>query len=223
MSSIEPAALMTHMAIAAANPTPSPDAPLRLQTLYEHWLRRDAWLLFSEAVPLLLGQDPNEWQFQLKQARLAALEPQVRAALADAVNKTNRPTVLNRESAVDDWEVQPTDIYQWATAQGLAVPEPFERLAQFIMQTVKRGPALGGGPVGGDPVSAAQANGRERVLGAALNLVGKCPENCRDEFGFLSGDKIVHLILEQSIRWFDQERPPLAAAEMVTLIDKWLE
>ncbi|MGH8472551.1 MAG: hypothetical protein ACREVJ_08900 [Gammaproteobacteria bacterium] len=62
-----------------------------------------------------------------------------------------------------------------------------------------------------------------KVLGAALNVLAKCPDRCYDQHGLVSGEKVTQLIAAQSIRWFDAEEPPMRTGEMAELIDKWLE
>ncbi|MFH0352443.1 MAG: hypothetical protein ACHBMF_11040, partial [Chromatiales bacterium] len=64
---------------------------------------------------------------------------------------------------------------------------------------------------------------REKVLGAALNVLAKCPDRCYDQHGLVSGEKITQLIAVQSMRWFDTAEPPMRSGEMAELIDKWLE
>jgi hypothetical protein len=72
-------------------------------------------------------------------------------------------------------------------------------------------------------LSPAAASAREQVLGAALNLVAKCPEKCTDAHGFVNGEAVAALIAAQSARWFDAPTPPLSNTEMAQLIDRWLE
>jgi len=56
-----------------------------------------------------------------------------------------------------------------------------------------------------------------------LNVLAKCPGQCYDEHGLVSGKAIVQIIVQQSIRWFNAPKPPLNPGEMAALIDKWLE
>ncbi|MGH8590413.1 MAG: hypothetical protein ACREXX_14105, partial [Gammaproteobacteria bacterium] len=75
----------------------------------------------------------------------------------------------------------------------------------------------------GTPAEAHQASVREQVLGAALNVLAKCPDQCYDALGLCSGARIAERIAAQSMRWFDAPEPPLAGPEMTALIDRWLE
>jgi hypothetical protein len=193
---------------------------LRQKRLFEHWSQREEWLLRKEAIPLLIGQAPANWETMLdgdgvRQAEAAAWEN-----LKAGIILHGRPRIQNPTSAEEEWRIQPTTLVPWARSVGVAVPEYLETLLQFIFSVVKK-PAV---PQDASAVvSQGQAVNRERVLGAALNILAKCPEQCHDEYGFVSGQSIVKLIRQQSMRWFDAPEPPMNADEMAAFIDKWLE
>ena len=77
----------------------------------------------------------------------------------------------------------------------------------------------------GQPAEQATRLSRERevVLGAALNLVAKMPDKCRDTHGFVDGRAIVSLIQQTAARWFADDAPGMSSEEMAELIDKYLE
>ncbi|MGH8534282.1 MAG: hypothetical protein ACREV1_16600, partial [Gammaproteobacteria bacterium] len=117
-------------------------------------------------------------------------------------------------------------LYQWARASEIPIPEPFEALMQFIQRVVPGSSASSSDAVHREPNSSARNHApstREKVLGAALNVLAKCPDQCYDQHGLVSGEKITQLIAAQSMRWFDTAEPPMRTGEMAELIDKWLE
>ncbi|MEM7465317.1 MAG: hypothetical protein AAF387_00360 [Pseudomonadota bacterium] len=73
------------------------------------------------------------------------------------------------------------------------------------------------------PQSDIAAGEREIVLGAALSLLAKMPEKCRDVNGFVDGQAIVALIEQTAARWFADRQPAMTNKEMAEFIDKWLE
>ena len=143
-----------------------------------------------------------------------------------AVTEEKRPRVRNPECPEEEWRIAPIDLYQWAHASGVPIPEPFEALMQFIQRVVQWPAASSPDALRREPNPSSRKDApstREKVLGAALNVLAKCPDQCYDQHGLVSGEKITRLIAAQSMRWFDAKEPPMRTGEMVDLIDKWLE
>ncbi|MGH8730208.1 MAG: hypothetical protein ACREVF_00680 [Burkholderiales bacterium] len=184
------------------------------------------WSLRAQAIPLLIGIAPEAWATLRVSGACGILENMLWASVRDAVITEGNPRVINPESREEDWRCAPIDLYRWAHASGIPIPEPFEALMQFIQRVVQS-------PAGSSPdancrepnpsARNAPPSTREKVLGAALNVLAKCPDQCYDEHGWVSGEKIVRLIAVQSMRWFDAAEPPMRSGEMAELIDKWLE
>ena len=200
--------------------------PLHQQRLYEKWSQREEWSVRKEAIPLLLGRDPETWERLIdasgpREAEVAAWED-----LKANVIRQGRPRISNPTDLEEEWRIQPAALVPWARSAGVEVPEYLETLLQFILNVVKK-------PAGAQDASALprgitatpqnQTQDRERVLGAALNILAKCSEQCYDSHGFVSGKAIVKLIQQQSMRWFDSPQPPMNPADMAAFIDKWLE
>lgn len=217
---IEPGLCESLAAIRATLAPALATTALEQQRLYEQWLRREEWRLRTEALPLLCGLAPAVWA----EARLGDAE----GRLWEAVNASRTAAVglpvVNPDAAEDDWRVRPADCYHWARAQGITLPAAFEELIGFILCVVK-----GREPPVASPAPATIAPGsgtatvREQVLGAALNVLAKCPDQCYDEHGLTSGERIADRIQAQSLRWFDAAEPPMPPAAMASLIDQWLE
>jgi hypothetical protein len=195
--------------------------PFPQQLLYERWLKRPVWRLRQEAVPLLLGIDPEAWARGGVVPGSTEVQDRVWAAVHAAVMDRRGPRVIDGGADPDDWCVEPADLYRWASGRGLVLPQSFVALMDFILRTVKT-PA-DAVAVAGTPSEAHLASVREQVLGAALNVLAKCPDQCYDAHGLCSGARIAERIAAQSMRWFDTPEPPLAGPEMTALIDRWLE
>ncbi len=79
----------------------------------------------------------------------------------------------------------------------------------------------------GQPKSAGAVHGnaerfaseREKVLKAALALVARFPEECRDKHGRLSGAGIVRMIEQKSTLWWEDENEMLSHRKMAEIIN----
>ncbi|MGH6634799.1 MAG: hypothetical protein ACRED0_01235 [Gammaproteobacteria bacterium] len=205
---------------------PSAEGFVGEQKLYERWLRRDEWRVRSEALPLLFGVEPSQWPEVIAGLEL---EPQIgRAwdALKACIAGAQFPPLIGTQREEEQWGVHPLDFYHWARGKRLDIPPAFEHLAQFVATVIKRphapSPASHGVFGTGLPPQT-QASEREKILGAALNVLAKCPEACRDEHGLVSGEAIAKLIAQQCIRWFDTQQLPADPTDVAALIDRWLE
>ncbi len=186
---------------------------LEQQRLYERWLHREEWRLRTEALPLLCGVAPEA----RAKVRLETAAAVLWQAVETGIAAGRGPPLVNPEAAAEEWRVRPEDLYAWSRAQGIALPEPLEALMGYILSVLKRP-----GPTAPNTQPAA-ATVREQVLGAALNVLAKCPDECYDEHGLVSGKRVAARIRAQSLRWFDSVEPPLDPASMEALIDRWLE
>ncbi len=194
------------------------------QMLYEKWLKRPAWNLRREAVPLLVGADPDAWPDALAAAAVADAERALWQAVADG----GGPALKEAVAEPAEWSVEPAAVWNWARACGHAPPAAFDALMQFILRVMPvpstARPAVAVPLPGGwssvelPPLGTA----REQVLGAALAIVARWPEQCRDGNGFIDGGRIVERMRQQAAAWFDTPELPLPATEAVALIERWL-
>ena len=225
------AQLLDCMLLQSSVPIASPDVASRdaspqAQLLYERWMPKPAWSLRAEAIPLLIGIAPDAWETLRASGECKTRENELWAFVRDAVITEGKPRVMNPDVPDEDWRCAPIDLYQWARASGVPIPEPFEALMQFIQRVVPGSSASLPGAVRQEPNPSSRKDApstREKVLGAALNVLAKCPDRCYDQHGLVSGEKITRLIAAQSMRWFDTAEPPMRTGEMADLIDKWLE
>ncbi|MCC7411633.1 MAG: hypothetical protein IT495_08370 [Gammaproteobacteria bacterium] len=195
------------------------------QELYERWLRRERWRMREEALPLLFGVDPDAWPRALEREQLAAAEATLWALLDGA----HRSGPLAPQATHAHWTITPVALWTWARSLHQRVPAAFEALVQFIANVVRRDEPVGQPDVAvplplqaaGAPI-ARQHSAREQILGAALNLLAKYPEACRDEHGFADARRVVARMQSQAAAWFDDGRLPVTTDVAVDLIEPWL-
>ena len=114
----------------------SRDASAQAQLLYERWMCKPEWALRAEGIPLLIGIAPDAWETLRASGACGTLENELWASVRDAVITEGKPRVINPDSGEEDWRCAPIDLYQWARASGVPIPEPFEALMQFIQRVV---------------------------------------------------------------------------------------
>lgn len=177
-----------------------------LEQCYERWLREDDWDVADEALPLLVGVDPRAWP--------AHLETRGTASEAAALG-----LVLTADAKVRDGRITPAEAARWARVAGVELPSALTALLEFIARVV---PQSGAAAEAEAEDERRHAGDREAVLGAALALVTKFPERCRDANGFYDGLAIADLILEKAVVWFPERPPALSREAMGVLIERYL-
>lgn len=183
--------------------------PQAAQILYEKWLKQDAWPARLVALPLVVGCDPDNWHHYLETNTLGAQEEILWHICA------NDLTILENDKIVI------SRVAEWARAQSIDLHPSFLRIFEFLRKVLVAVPASDDSE--SPEVQAMVAGERETVLGAALSLLAKMPNKCRDDHGFVDGAAIVKLIEQTAARWFPHGEPNMSASEMARLIDKWLE
>jgi hypothetical protein len=154
---------------------------LAQQKLYEKWLKEDRWLLRSQALPLLAGFDPEGTELPLPD--------DLWDKMAEAVSNAEL-AVENAGATPEHWAASPRAVYRWATGNGIAVPEPFRTLMEFILQTVRieepsRDRDLGETGFHTD---------NEKILAAALSVLGAYPGQCLGRNGSIDIRKVIVLM-----------------------------
>ena len=191
--------------LPGSNPVLSKEAyfdegTLKRQRLYEKWVCKEIWCLESEGIPLLLGQDPQSIMAitdssEYRQDHDELWSHAKRCAEKDLLH------VINRDCSPETWKIKPADLYRWASISRISVPEPLARLMDFVIRTVKHQPGTSseeGENTGATGSSHAYTETfyqhREYVLGAALAILARFPERCRDKNGRIKSDVILTLM-----------------------------
>lgn len=170
----------------------------------EAWAKRERWRAASEGLPLLLGVRPTDWTRIDGASRVATVWAALAAALGVAPDS--------------DPECSPLKLRAAALGLGLSPPPALDRLLDFIQRLL---PAV-------EPATAAAeaevlaAQERETLLGAALMLVTRMPQDCVNELGYYDSARITRLILQKALLWFPLGPPALDRAGIEALIARWL-
>jgi len=158
---------------------------LTQQKLYEKWLKEDRWLLRSQALPLLAGFDPE--------GREQLLPDELWDKMAAAVTNADL-AVEDAGAAPEQWAASPRAVYRWAASSGIAVPGPFQTLMEFILQTVRA--EMPSRARGGAETDFHTDN--EKILGAALSVLGAYPGQCLGRDGNIDIRKVIILMHEHA-------------------------
>lgn len=200
---------------------------LKRQQLFEHWCVKDYWKLKAEAIPLSLGLDPHNTDWH----DYTELQQQISDLFEHAIHCIEHNmslTVRDLEQDKNDWQVIPSEFYCWASVSRIDVPEQMSALMEFILSSVKT-TSFATDSKDTTPVTPEVSNlslrfdkDNEVVLGAALALLAKYPEQCQDSKGKVKVTKITSLIEEYKDTWFEDEEPDLSNSAREDLINKWL-
>ena len=177
------------------------------QELFESWLTREQWLLASEAVPLIIGVAPDAWPAHIK-----------RHSLSEASRQLCEQLCTQLQCAADD-AIEVMRVYAWAREQRISLPLAFERVVEFVVQVL---PGAVIEHYADTPAGAAAGDERERILGAALALVTRFPQQCRDHNGFFDAGQIADLLLEKGAVWFPLTPPEMSRDAIATLLETYL-
>ncbi len=181
------------------------------QSMFEAWAQRDTWLARSEALPLLVGAEPTEWQASMLDPERAEAAELLWLVLASALK-------LDPNA---DPAIAPLRIRSWAQAAGIALPRALSRLLDFISSVLPQ--AATADPNADTESLVLRAQERETLLGAALMLVTKDPASCVGADGRYDSRLIARLIRSRALLWFPLG-PPLASAEEIdALIGRWVD
>lgn len=191
--------------------------PFAQQKIYEKWVRADEWRLMDEGLPLALGLDPEQWRKFYDAQQDACTEAQ--QAMIALIKQGAGPTVSNPGDEEAQWQSPAGNYYRWLNANGQTVPDAMDAIMQFVMTVVKK-PQIEEAPVA---QTGASNSGREKVLIAALNILSKEPNACRDPSGLTNGQALAEMITAQSVRWFDSPIPPMSVEEMSQFLVTCLE
>lgn len=185
------------------------------QKIYERWLSQDELNLRDDAMPLLLGVDPEDWPALRDQEPLRSDEDRAWCSVQKAVRDENVPRVLNRNAPEDLWKVKTNDFYAWVKDAAIAVPAPLEQLMQFMA-------TVGGRETVEETINNTTSIAREQVLGGAVRALAEVPQQCKGSDGRVNAEYI-HAVLErQSVPWFGLAPPDLSVREIIAIIDRYL-
>ncbi len=196
--------------------------PFDQQKIYEKWIKQDEWKLRDQGLPLAIGLDPEKWSELFDLSGFKELEQTAWDALEKLSPTEEGPNILNIDDETGEWKVNSTEFYRWLNSKGITVPDSLDSLMQFVMTVILK-PKEDTASEPANVVAGSGTSDREKVLGAAFNIVSKEPNSCRDDSGLTNGKALAEMIAAQSVLWFEKSKPPMSVEKMGDFLEKWLE
>jgi hypothetical protein len=187
-------------------------SPEMLVSLYKRYQARESFLLFSEAIPLCFGAEPEHWAAiaEIYGNKPKNIEDLVRSAIGVKL------TALNSDKKENEWRVEPKKFLEWLKTKQFTPPSQF---FDICGEPIKLKANKSEKPHGN--AKRFEAN-REAVLRAALACVAAFPEKCK-RHGKFAGGTIATLIEQKSELWFGYDEIPMKHRAMSDLINEVLK
>ncbi len=189
------------------------DDSFALQRLYEKWVTMDEWLLYEEALPLLLGANPDT---DFVNSKYEELRLKVKAEI-----EQGSLDVIRGKTGKDDVpRVKPATIYHWAIANKLDLPVELVNLMEFVLKTVML--AMPDSVLTDEAEHAQRSSDVEQILGACLAIVSNHPDKCKNKQGIIKAEKVLSLLDMYADRLFNGQPPELSSAIIRDIVNHWL-
>lgn len=203
------------------------DDELTKQRLFEKWAVKEQWILKSEAIPLVLGLDPENSDWQRNEQQTKEIDELFEHART-CINQGMSLSVIDKEQEEEQWQVTPAEFYCWASVSRVDISQQLATLMEFIISTVKTS-SFTTDKANVELTSPEAANlsqnfnqTNEKVLGAALAILLNYPEQCKNSRGRFKVNSIVSLLLEKQAVWFDEKELNLSQSAIEDLLNKWI-
>ncbi len=183
-----------------------------LQRLYEKWVTRDNWSL-SEATFLFLGLEPGE---ENGDSTYLLLE----AELANAAGKGELGSQDSSVPGDQDYKFEPREVFTWARKKGIELPLELVNLMEFVIKTT----AFSSSDefTQENDVTASSGKDAENLLGACVSVLANYPDECRNQKGKVTTERILKLLDKHSDRLFPGELPGLSSTSIRDLVNNWI-
>lgn len=185
---------------------------VELEDFYVALAKKDSLLLFSEALPMVLGAKQAEWRaLAPKLSRsYAHLEELARSSLGVSLQ------VVNPDQKESKWRVPSKDFVEWVCSK-IDWVKP-ELLNAFGIKRKQDAVA----PIKNEINAERHARNREKVLSAALAVLAVAPEKCKVN-GKITGAAIAKQIdLFSDYVYGAYEEPPLGHRKTLEVINNAL-
>ena len=198
---------------------------LERQYFYEKWTSLESWYVYHQGLPLLLGRDPEDEHLDTD-TNFINQRSELWEHINNCVQRRVSPFLQNPAEGPLNWQAEPVELYRWAIAARIAVPEELDALLAFISTTIKPSKSLNVDHQDNsrqeDEQSAIQL-AREQVLSVMLTLLLQkyYEKSYRDVSGLR--EDIIESIYNRSDSFFNQKEPPLSRPVLHDLIDRSLE
>ncbi len=197
---------------------------LDLTIMYERWAMKDTWLLETEAIPLLLGIDPEKAEETYKNnVELNEKKNELHIHATDCINQ-QLLKVLNSECDSGTWRVIPVDIYQWAKISRIVLPDELKGLMDYVSGLVKQTSlnqesSSENSNKGNDNL----LKDREMILGMTLAIVSKYSAECLNSHGKININQVMKIIDEKKSFWLGDYELSMTNQAIKDLLEHWIK
>lgn len=201
---------------------------LERQHFYEKWVARENWLVYTEGLPLLLGYDPQagdlEQDDEYRQQRQIFWEH-----LQLCVHQRLAPALVNPAENPAGWRAAPVELYRWAVAARVPMPDELDTLLSFVSSTIiAQQPRQTEEPAqqtqhGHEKAEQESLLAREQVLSALLSLSLQSLHQVCGRDGDTLRKELLESLYGKSSAFFNARQPPLSRPALHDLIDRSLE
>jgi len=200
---------------------------LERQYYYEHWACFESWQVYKQGIPLLLGRDPDDPELDVD-TEFVRQRNDLWEHLQHCVERRVSPQLINPADVSGEWLAQPVELYRWAVAARLDVPEELDALLSFISMTVKpaygqEADTKGNGEQSIDPATDSGSMTREQVLSVMLSLSLQAQHQTSGADADAIREFILKNLYAKSELYFGRKEPPLSRPALHDLIDRSLE
>lgn len=198
---------------------------LERQNFYEQWACHETWHVYKQGLPLLLGRDPDDPLLE-NDEDFKQQYHELRDHLQRCVQRGVSPLIANPGEEPENWQATPLELYRWAIAARISVPEELDALLVYISRTVKPSQYQASADTGIEEQqneTDTQSLAREQVLSAMLALALQALHQCEGRTADQMREHILQNLYASSEGYFNQQEPPLSRAALHDLIDRSLD
>lgn len=204
---------------------------VKRQRYYEAWACRESWLIYEEALPLLVNDAEQAGSDDGTNDTGGEQDSNINSLwehIQQCVKQGLPPDIINPADPPESWRAEPVEIYRWAVAARQPIPDDLEGLLAFVSTAVKRDSGIiKPSAQGQSGESERDVDGRhlarEQVLDAMLCLALREIMNAQA----IDADALRVRILDQLYNsaefLFGQPEPPLTRPALHDLFDRSLE
>lgn len=197
---------------------------LDLQLLYEKWAIKESWSLEYEAIPLLLGTDPEMSDQTVSNKEIENRKKELLNHATECISQ-NLLQAADTEKEISCWRVSPVEIYRWARVSRIELSSEFINLMDYLSSVVKvnAGQNTVSNADNGENSGDKFLKDREMVLGMALAIVATYPDACRNSRGRINVNQIMNIIEEKKSFWLGDYELQISDQAVRDLIQSWLD
>lgn len=197
------------------------------QRFYEKWAARETWLIYAEGLPLLFGRDPEAADLE-QDAEFSEQREQFWDHLQRCVRQRMPPVLNNPTDKPVNWRAEPVELYRWAVAARVPIPEELDTLLAFISTTVATRAqqlfdlSVQSAQSAHDTEAQSKSLAREQVLSALLSLSLQALHQASGRDGDALRTQLLQSLYDKSSGFFQAGEPPLSRPALHDLIDRSL-